>query len=137
MRANMKNLIKDCRGFTLLELIIVITIFGIISSIAIPRFNNSLALANTVKIKADLEVINTAIALYEVSHHRRPQNIKIDLDEFIADVDKMSPPQGDCLMRDGSKQKITAKEYTLDAKGERALCQNHPLADFGPSAKVS
>lgn len=127
----MKNLGRDRRGFTLLEMMIVIVILGILASLAIPKFSNSIALANTAKIQSDLQTLNTAIAMHLAANGSNPQNIKTDLAEYIDDIDNLKPPQGNSILRTGEKIKITATEYTLDASRTFALCQGHALSDFG------
>ena len=53
---------RDQKGFTLIELMIVIAIIGILATIAIPQFNNyrarsynAAALADSRNLKTDLE----------------------------------------------------------------------------------
>ena len=130
-----RQLLKDQRGFTLLEMMIVIVILGILATLAIPRFSNSVALANTAKIQADLQTLNTAVAMHLVQRGKNPADIKKDLAEYIDDIENLTPPQGECFLRSGEKLKVTAGAYTLDANGEAALCQGHPVKDFGAAAK--
>ena len=52
------------RGFATLEVILMVVVIGILASIAMPRFTNITAKANTAKIQADLSTINTAIEVY-------------------------------------------------------------------------
>ncbi|WP_196591018.1 type II secretion system protein [Pectinatus frisingensis] len=130
-----KSVFKDCRGFTLLEMMIVIVLLGILATLAIPKFNNSIALANTAKIQSDLQTLNTAIAMHIIQYGKNPTDLKKDLGNYIDNIDELSPPQGTCFLKTGEKLKITAKSYTLDSIGETALCQEHPLKDFGTGEK--
>lgn len=69
-------------GFTLIEMMIVVAIIAILTAIALPKFNESLAMANTSRVQADLQSLDTAIAMYKVQNNRAPQDIS-DLDEYI------------------------------------------------------
>ena len=60
----MEKLIKGKKGFTLIELVIVIAILGILAGIAIPRFLDATATARGAKIVADLRTIDSAATIY-------------------------------------------------------------------------
>ena len=90
---------NDQRGFTLLEILIVMAIVGVLATIAIPRFNNSLVLANTAKVQSDLRVLNSAILLYQSEKGSYPANLTTDLREYVVDIDNLHPPKGECLLR--------------------------------------
>lgn len=52
------------RGFTLLEMIIVMTVIAILFLLTIPNTQNSLKVANTKGCEAQLKVVDTAILQY-------------------------------------------------------------------------
>jgi len=52
------------KGFTLLELMIVVVIIGILASIAIPKFGNSKQRAYITSVKSDLRNLVTAEESY-------------------------------------------------------------------------
>lgn len=120
------------QGFTLIELLVVISIMGILAMVAIPRFTASVTMANTAKIQADLQNIDTAIVLYQLQKGTAPRNIAVDLEPYLQDADKILPPKGNCFLKGTSEAtEIKAATYTLNAKGDRAVLQEHIASDFG------
>ncbi|MHC4575646.1 MAG: type IV pilin protein [Planctomycetota bacterium] len=52
------------RGFSLIELIIVVAILGIVAAIVVPQFQSHTAQARESAAKKNLRVLRTAINLY-------------------------------------------------------------------------
>jgi len=57
------------KGFTLVELIIVVTILGIMAAIVIPTFQGNVATAKESASKTNLMTIRTQIELYKLQHN--------------------------------------------------------------------
>ena len=128
----MKGFLKNQRGFTLLEMLIVISIVGVLAAVAVPRFTNAVALANTARIQSDLQVLNAAVVMYQTEKGENPKEIK-DLGDYVLDIDNVKPPKGECRLKDGKSLTVTATSYGLvsDAKdGMQATCEGNKLSDF-------
>ncbi len=63
-----KRMAKRSRGFSLLELVIVVSIIGIIAAIAIPRFSRATAGASDAALTGDLAVMRNAIDMFAAEH---------------------------------------------------------------------
>jgi general secretion pathway protein G len=62
-------------GFTLIELIIVMTIIAILASIAIPSYMGSIKSAKEAVLKEDLHVMRNAIDSYTMDKGKAPQSL--------------------------------------------------------------
>lgn len=60
------------KGFSLVELIIVVAVLGILAAIVVPQFQSQATRAKEAAAKSDLRVLRGAIELYTAQHNSIP-----------------------------------------------------------------
>jgi type IV pilus assembly protein PilA len=70
----MKKMVKNNKGFTLIELMIVVAIIGILAAIAIPNFMNYQCKAKQTEAKSLLGAIRTAQEAYYAEYSKYAEN---------------------------------------------------------------
>jgi general secretion pathway protein G len=64
------------RGFTLIELMVVISIIVILMSIAIPRYESSIQHARETVLREDLYTLRSSIDQYTLDKQKAPQSLQ-------------------------------------------------------------
>lgn len=76
------------RGFTLIEIMVVVVILGILAAVVVPRIMDRPDDARITKAKQDIRVIESALNLYKLDNFYYPTTQQ-GLEALVA------PPQGD------------------------------------------
>jgi general secretion pathway protein G len=90
---------RTSRGFTLVELLIVVVILGILAAIAIPQFANSSRDAQLTSLQTNLSVLRNAVEYYKFQHASRYPGYPAgggspDPAAFVAQLTLASRPDG-------------------------------------------
>ena len=82
------------KGFTIIELMIVISIISMISAIVIPKYSNVTSEAKVANVQANLSNLNTAIEMYRLKNEKYPdlEGTQDNLGEFSEFYSKSKMP---------------------------------------------
>ena len=67
-----KRLLKKAKGFTLLEVMVVIVILGILASMVVPNLLGSQERANVQKAVQDISALETSLKMYKMDNYDYP-----------------------------------------------------------------
>ena len=105
---------KAKRGFTLVEILIVVVILGILAAIVIPQFTQASTEAKTNSLMSDLQTLRSQIELYKVQHNDTPPTFADFENQMIYCTDVGGNIQGA-----GSKQRDAAAGFIYGPYLER------------------
>ena len=74
-----KAKVLNAKGFTLIELMVVIAILGILATIVVPRMLGSVDEANVTAAKSQIQALRMAVTQFRLENNRFPES----LDELI------------------------------------------------------
>ncbi len=103
------------RGFTLIELMVVIAIIGLLAAIALPRFANVSDSAKVANVQGNLSSLRTSIAMYHAKNDAYP-DLESHHDDLTAVVNTSTDDDGEPFTNFFGKNKApeTPAETGLD-----------------------
>ena len=90
------------KGFTLVELMVVVAIVGILAAIAIPGFMNYRTKAFNAEAKSDLRVIRTALELLAIDTAQWPEHTQPYAPGTGLEVEDLNPATVGLVNTDGN-----------------------------------
>ena len=126
MLMKMRSKMQNQKGFTLVELMVVVVILGILVAIAVPVYNN---VSNTAKAKADaanVRILNGALSQYAATKDLDLTNAtdiasEPDITSYIQEV-----PDSPYGTTTGTSVKFKGYNYTGPAGGGAAAFYSSP-----------
>lgn len=108
----MRKFMKNRKGFTLVELLIVVVILGILAAVAIPRFMTTRDETQFRTCQSQLAAINGAVDEWMFMN----PGVAVDIAVILGNTDRFPDGVPTCPTDDGA--------YSLDANN-RAVCAIH------------
>jgi type II secretion system protein G len=120
---------RNQRGFTLVELMIVVAIIGILTAIAFPLYANIQARARVAKAQADVRTLASAVVVYSAHTGGLPANLTDLTSAVVVNLVSAGPfispvPQAPLNWADYAYKDNGDGTFTLSTSGDSTtVCQ--------------
>ena len=110
---------KKMRGFTLIEIMIVVVILGILGAVVVPQLMDKPDKARTVKAKQDIQAIENALDMYKLDKFSYPsteQGLEALQPKYIKIVNKDPWDRAYLYLSPGEHGAVDVYTYGADGK---------------------
>lgn len=111
-------MLRNQRGFTLMELMIVIVIIGVLAAIAVPAYSSYVSRAQERTCEANRRTILTAAGMYYIEHGNTYAEDIEDLSEYLDNVASLKCPAGGTYRFAEDRLDVTCTVHSL-GEGEQ------------------
>ena len=128
------NSAKQTRGFTLLEVMVVIVILGVLASMVVPNLMGSRDKANLQKAVSDINALETSLSMYKMDNYKYPSTDQ-GLEALVTETDVEPLPRR--YPEDGYVKRLPndpwGNDYQLLNPGEQGKMD---VFSMGPDGEV-
>lgn len=134
------------RGFTLVEILIVVVILGILAAIVIPQFTQASTEAKTNSLCSNLQTLRSQIELFKVQHNDVPPGNIVAAGVVGADITAFADQMMYCtdidgVVKTGVNAKVRDTTYKFGPYLERIpdnpFTQSNLVADWDTGAATT
>ena len=127
---------KGTRGYTLIELIIVMAIVAILMAIAIPQYQKSIRRTKETLLHSNIQVLRTVIDEYTFDKKKAPQTLNDLVAEGYLRAIPIDPIMGNDQWRTINEDSLTAVDqtepgiYDIRSMSDLISLENTPYSEW-------